>query len=199
MELRHQVAKNLVYYRKAHKLTQGELAKKLNYSDKAISKWERGESLPDVFVLMTLAELFGVTLNDITASTPSTPKRTKIKIRTLIASLSIGLVWLIATFAFFLILIIEPTIPKIWLSFIYAIPVSGIVAIVFCCLWGNTLSKVLSISLFAWSIPLAICLTVSFERLWGLFIVIIPFQILILLWFHLNDNIKRNKELKKQE
>ena len=56
-------AQNLISLRKQIKLTQLELAEKINYSDKAVSKWERGESIPDVTVLMTIASLFGVTLD----------------------------------------------------------------------------------------------------------------------------------------
>ena len=56
-------AQNLISLRKQMKLTQIELAEKINYSDKAVSKWERGESIPDVTVLMTIASLFGVTLD----------------------------------------------------------------------------------------------------------------------------------------
>ena len=54
-------AQNLISLRKQMKLTQIELAEKLNYSDKAVSKWERGESIPDVTVLMDIAKTFGVT------------------------------------------------------------------------------------------------------------------------------------------
>ena len=50
-ELKKIVTENLIYYRKINKLTQLQLAEKLNYSDKAISKWERGESLPDLYIL----------------------------------------------------------------------------------------------------------------------------------------------------
>ena len=53
-DFKKQVAKNLVYYRKLNKMTQNELAQKLNYSDKAISKWERGENLPDLYILQVL-------------------------------------------------------------------------------------------------------------------------------------------------
>ena len=50
-------AENLQILRKEAHITQSELAEKLNYSDKAISKWERGDSLPDVTVLKQIANL----------------------------------------------------------------------------------------------------------------------------------------------
>ena len=57
------IAENIVTLRKAGGMTQIELAEKLNYSDKAVSKWERGESVPDISVLKAIADLFGVTVD----------------------------------------------------------------------------------------------------------------------------------------
>ena len=58
------ISNNMLIYRKRAGLTQAELAEKINYSDKAVSKWERGDGVPDVAVLCEMAEIFGVTLND---------------------------------------------------------------------------------------------------------------------------------------
>ena len=57
------IAKKLTKLRKENNLTHLQLAEKLNYSDKAISKWERAESIPDVLVLKSIADLFGVTVD----------------------------------------------------------------------------------------------------------------------------------------
>ena len=62
-DLKENFAKNLITLRKELKLTQAELAERINYSDKAISKWERGESVPDITVLKGIADLFGVTVD----------------------------------------------------------------------------------------------------------------------------------------
>ena len=69
VEFRKTVAKNLAAYRKMSGLTQLELAEKLNYSDKSVSKWERGDGLPDVYVLKTLADFYGVTTDYILGRT----------------------------------------------------------------------------------------------------------------------------------
>ena len=66
--LRKTVAKNIAAYRKAHHDTQLDLATKLNYSDKSVSKWERGESLPDVYILSQIADLYGVSVSALTSS-----------------------------------------------------------------------------------------------------------------------------------
>ena len=64
-KLKKQIGANIASYRKHLGLTQAGLAEKLNYSDKAVSKWERGESVPDVLTLINIAELFEITVNDL--------------------------------------------------------------------------------------------------------------------------------------
>ena len=107
------LAKNIALLRRQNGMTQLELAEKLSYSDKAISKWERGEAIPDVIVLVQLSELFNVSLSDLVSTDLSTEKELQSltkekKKRTLlnkwiIALMSSGLVWLIATITFVLI------------------------------------------------------------------------------------------------
>ena len=64
-EIKENFSQNLINLRKAKSLTQLQLAEKLNYSDKAISKWEVGSVLPDVETLSHIAEFFGLTVNDL--------------------------------------------------------------------------------------------------------------------------------------
>ena len=64
-KLKKTISKNLIKYRKMNNLTQLELAVELNYSDKAISKWERGESLPDIYVLSLIADFYNITVTDL--------------------------------------------------------------------------------------------------------------------------------------
>ena len=80
MDIKENLAQNLAYYRKGVALTQAELAEKLNYSDKAVSKWERGESVPDLYVLKQLADFYGVTIDSL-ISEPNKSNTTK-KIKT---------------------------------------------------------------------------------------------------------------------
>jgi len=79
--------------------------------------------------------------------------------------------------------IFAPNLTKSWLVFIYAIPLSLIDLVVFTKLWGNKWILFVAISLLSWSIPLAIYLSFDYDQLWLLFIVIIPLQILAILWF----------------
>lgn len=62
-EVKNIVAKNIYELRKKNNMTQLELAEKLNYSDKTVSKWEKGENSPDITVLVEIANIFGVSLD----------------------------------------------------------------------------------------------------------------------------------------
>ena len=121
--------------RKEKGFTQQELAEILNYSDKSISKWERGEGVPDIYILKQIAELYGVTVNDIiemdSISKESTPRVNKLKNRILITLMSIMLVWFVATIAHSILKIIFPNEIRILYCYLYAIPVSTIVFYIF--------------------------------------------------------------------
>ena len=70
-KLRLQIGSNIAAYRKNHHLTQAKLAELLNYSDKAVSKWERGLACPDLVFLDDLAALLGVSLEELLIGTPA--------------------------------------------------------------------------------------------------------------------------------
>ena len=186
------VSRNLIYYRKSNNLTQLDLANKLNYSDKAISKWERGESIPDAYTLSTIAELYGVTMNDLCgfSDEPQKPreiKKHRNKFHAIIVALSIGLVWFIATFAFAVTMMINENYTYAWLSFIYAIPVSCIVLVVLSAIWFNNLTTMFSISGLVWSLALSFHITFStlcpIKGSYLAYIIAIPFQVLVVAWY----------------
>ncbi|MDD3383711.1 MAG: helix-turn-helix transcriptional regulator [Bacilli bacterium] len=182
-QLKERLANNLILYRKAHNITQIQLAEKLNYSDKSISKWERGESLPDLLILSNIAELYGITIQDLLAKPKTKIKSSLPKNKVIITLMSFTCVWFVATVVYVLLGIFDPTFTKSWLAFIYAIPLSLIDLIVFTKIWGNRFLLFISTSLLSWSIPLAIYLSIDYSQLWLLFIAIIPLQVLTILWF----------------
>ena len=98
-ELKKKLAKNLIYYRKNNNLTQLQLAEKLSYSDKAISKWERGESVPDILTLKALADLYHCKIDDLLKE-KNRKKLFITKNKLIISLLSVGLVWLIAVITY---------------------------------------------------------------------------------------------------
>ena len=190
-ELREIVTTNLINYRKANNYTQAVLAEKINYSDKAISKWERGESLPDLYTLALLADLYGITVSDLITKNEklAKPKRKySSKSHSIISCLAFLLVWLIATIAYIVPQIITDK-PFLWLSFIYAIPVSTIVMLVFSMMWGNSKTSFVWVTLMILSIILSVSLSIflftGHVKIWLLFIVFVPLELLTIFWFWL--------------
>ena len=59
------VASNLTMLRKHRGLTQAELAAHFNYSDKAVCRWEHGDTLPDINILVALCDFYDITMNDL--------------------------------------------------------------------------------------------------------------------------------------
>ena len=181
------IANNISELRKAVPMTQAELAERLNYSDKAISKWERGESIPDVSVLKEIADVFGVTvdylleeIHPLNAKMQSVPRQT-VKSRTMVVLMSCTLAWFIATLVFVLLWHLTD-LSRIWLCFIYPIPVNAIIGIVFNSIWGKAKYNFMLISVLVWSILACIYLSVGVYESWGVFVIGIPAQIIILLW-----------------
>lgn len=189
------VSTNIAKLRKHHNYTQLELAEKIGYSDKSISKWERGEALPDLIVLVKLANLFDVSLNDlILDDSIKLKKKLNKKRKALITILSFGLTWLIATIVYVLLELIIPNSYS-WLSFIYAIPISMIVLVVFTALWWRHIYLFISVSLLYWSIALSLFISIPNDKIWLVFILAIPLQILTLIIFMYQER-KIKKKIK---
>ena len=192
------LAKNLVFYRKASGLTQLELAEKFNYSDKSISKWERGEGFPDVFVLKSLADFYGITVDDFYSEEHKkiAIKHSQRRKQIFIRLLSIGIAILVTFLTFFLLdtLLNESATFKPWLVFIYGLLVVSIVWLVWEFIYNKRLNRMLATSAVIWTSALSIYLTflVMLEKsLWFIFIVAIPLQVLEILWFLFRN--KKNK------
>ena len=192
------LAKNLVYYRKASGLTQLELAEKFNYSDKSISKWERGEGFPDVFVLKSLADFYGINVDDFYSEEHKkiTVKHNQKRKQIFIRLLSIGIGLLVTFLTFFLLdtLLPKESVFKPWLVFIYGLLVVSIIWLVWEFIYHKRFIRMLATSAVIWTAALSIYLTffVLMEKnLYLIFIVGVPLQILEILWFLFRN--KKNK------
>ncbi|MBQ9278158.1 MAG: helix-turn-helix transcriptional regulator [Lachnospiraceae bacterium] len=248
------IAKNISNLRQKNNMTQGDLASRLNYSDKAVSKWERAESIPDVAVLKEIADLFSVTLdylvtddnernaepkeevsysdnfedankvdsasfsqtdeakttenqgaasgadNKTESDTSSTGKpknkfiymSSPLRKHGFITGMSVILVWLVATLAFVLADIFTKDIYFHWLAFVYAIPASAIVWLVFNSLWFNKRRNYFIISLLMWSSLLSIVLSLlPFGTKMVLLLILgIPGQVIIYMWSSLKKKVE---------
>lgn len=203
------VAANLSELRKSRHLTQVQLAEQLHYSDKAVSKWERGESLPDLAVMKQLADFYEITIDDFlltpeqrmekaaaaalpetdmteTALSAESPAVNRKKTNHLIiAGMAALLVWLIASLAFVVLDTVVPDLAHSSVLFIYAAPITAIVCLVFNSIWFNPRWNYAIVSVLVWSILAALFLTFYEQRIWKIFLIGIPAQLIILLWSRL--------------
>lgn len=181
------IGKNIIELRKKHGLTQAELAEKVNYSDKAVSKWECGDAVPDISVLKQLADYLNVTvdylLHEEHQEKKSEPPVNHIVKRNkrMITFLSVALVWLVATILF-TVLDYVPGVSWQWIVFVYSMPLSFIVLLVFNCIWGTTKWNFVIITGLVWSFLLSVYLTFLSLNIWMVFIIGVPAQIIIILW-----------------
>lgn len=195
-DLKLVIAKNISHLRTSNGMTQLDLAESLHYSDKAVSKWERAESVPELSTLIAIADLFEVPLDclvrewqdskDAPVKTEASTSR-KTRNRAIITSMSILLVWFAAVFAYVLIDLISRSARVHWLAFIYAVPASMIIWLVFNSIWFNRRRNYLIISLLMWSTLAAIHITfLPFGiNIFLLYALGIPGQIIIIMWSRL--------------
>ena len=199
--MKQTIAANIAAYRKAKGMTQAELAAALNYSDKSISKWERAEGVPDIYVLTLMAELFGVTLNDLVfehdtsieeelaREADNAEKADKPGIfsylhnRIFVAILSGGIVWLVAAIVFFFLRVFLPGFDRSWTVFIYAMPVTFIVLTVFSGLWHSHLFQFISVSGLIWSSAASVVLSVPGNTLASFYLIAVVLQIMAAIWY----------------
>ncbi|MBR5529522.1 MAG: helix-turn-helix transcriptional regulator [Oscillospiraceae bacterium] len=205
-KLKKQIGANIASYRKRGSMTQVGLADRLNYSDKAVSKWERGESVPDVLTLVQMAKLFGVTVNDLLVDPDALPenpgriervmgraveKTLKRKAdKPAILKLASVLVWFIALSLFVLLSLFD--IENTWIAFVYAIPSDAIVQLCLRSAWKDFRWNRWLISVIMWGGLLSVFATVLafvdmnlWSRLWRIFLLGVPGQAAILLSFKL--------------
>ena len=178
--LRKTVGKNISLYRKARKDTQAALGQKLNYSDKAVSKWERGESLPDVYVLTRIADLYGITVGNLIGETK--PEiRVSPYLRLFVLLLSCALIFLIGT-----ILIVTFELFHVpfntWLFLMYAASLSAVTAVVFTSIWWNHWWQLGAWSAAIWLTGLSILLTLPGNTAAKGLLICAAFQILVTFW-----------------
>ncbi|MBQ2741099.1 MAG: helix-turn-helix transcriptional regulator [Clostridia bacterium] len=192
-------------YRKSMGLTQAELAERINYSDKSVSKWESGGGAPDIYVLVQLAEIFEITVNELVAE--DVPKKTGVRrnigLHALIMGLSSGIVWLVATCVFVLLSMLNVQ-GAIWTTFIFALPVNAIVLIVLSAVWKYKLLQFISVSATIWTVLLSVFCVLWFifklgGSVWLVFLLGAPLQVLEVLWAFFRYSVFRKRGKKQAE
>ena len=212
-KLKSLIGANIAAHRKRCGMTQAGLADKLNYSDKAISKWERGESVPDVITLMQLAEQFEVPVTDLLEDPNQLPADAEGKMqqvvekhlkrkanKSIILMLSSLLVWFVALFVY--VVVSSFDIANGWIPFFYAIPANAIVLLSLRSAWHDFRWNRAYISAIVWGVLLSFYVTmlVFFNlNLWRVFLLGIPGQAAVLLWCRMFHSSKEKEESPRED
>lgn len=190
-KLKAQIGTNIAELRKQNGMTQAELAERLNYSDKAVSKWERGESQPDVVTLAQLAELFQVSVDTLlgmdNGQEPAKPKKPRRNgIYHGVLRLSSLLVWFVALLVY--VVLSSAGVPKSWVAFVYAVPVNAIVLLVLRSAWRDYRWNALLISLIVWGTLAGLYVTLlvfAHINVWKLIFLGLIGQAAVCMWFRM--------------
>ena len=179
------IASNLIKLRLAAGMTQAELGEKLNYSDKSISKWERGDVTTDVFVLMQIADIFGVDVdyllkphNEIEPVIYNKPVNTATYTTNMITLVTVLGIWTVALFVFVILWICGMVVG---LVFVYAVPVSLITLLVLNSVWNGGKKNRYIIAALVLSIIATVYLTFLRRNLWQLWLLAVPSLLLVFL------------------
>ena len=179
------IASNLIKLRLAAGMTQAELGEKLNYSDKSISKWERGDVTTDVFVLMQIADIFGVDVdyllkphNEIEPAIYNKPASEATYTTNMITLVTVLGIWTVALFVFVILWICDMVV---WLVFVYAVPVSLVTLLVLNSVWNGGRKNRFIIAALVLSIIGTVYLTFLSRNLWQLWLLAIPSLLLVFL------------------
>ena len=179
------IASNLIKLRLAAGMTQAELGEKLNYSDKSISKWERGDVTTDVFVLMQIADIFGVDVdyllkphNEIEPAIYNKPAAQATYTTNMITLVTLLGIWTVALFVFVILWICGMVV---WLVFVYAVPVSLITLLVLRSVWQEGRGNRFIIAALVLSVIATVYLTFLARNLWQLWLLAIPSLLLVFL------------------
>lgn len=197
------VASKLIKLRQQAGMTQAELGEKLNYSDKTVSKWERAESMPDAYVLMQIAQIYGVTVDGLLSEgepwmDPVQKEREAEKAAApkfssaVVTGVAIAGIWTMAVLMFVIFWLAIDVI--VWQIFATAVPVSLIVLLVLNTLWNKGRHNMILVMLLVACLVALVYLFLLPFNPWQIFLVLVPAEILVVLCFHI-----RLPERKKHE
>ena len=194
------IAKNLVELRKSHKMTQQALAEKLNYTDKAISRWEHAETLPDIETLCRVCDIYGVKFEYLLAKEqPKDPaqnpniKKSNTGSKVVITVMASLTVWLIATVLYAFLWSKNP-----WTIFIWSCPATAFTLFLsnhF--LFGKKVFRIISISFFIWLFICALYIELLVSHgfnIWPMFLVGAPLEAILILIENLGITFSRRDE-----
>ncbi len=201
------VGKNLATLRKARGLTQQELAKEIHYSDKSISKWELGYSLPSVDILKDFAKFYNVSLDYLTEEQTAEnlqkaakmeegeAKRQRIN-KLIVIAMTVTIAILICISVFFseYFTPFTDSIPTaeervgLWIIFVWMVPSTTLIVAIEAHFFFHIRNLTITLlSVFVWTLLLSFCIQFGYyndrpEPIWYIMVIGIPTQIILILF-----------------
>lgn len=189
------ISRNLIFLRKKNNLTQIELADKINYSDNAVSRWERGDVTPSIEILELLADFYQVEVKDLLEENLSikpheaSVSQTANRILTLLFSISV--IWFLILIAYIYLQMFTDLHP--WRLFVAGVPLSCLMAWHFNSKWGNRITSLVLLSITFWSVITLVYLYFLTYNIWPVFLLGIPLQSALITGFFLKPQRNKNK------
>lgn len=187
-EMKLVAASNIIKLRTDAGMTQAELGERLSYSDKSISKWERGDALPDAYVLKQMAGIFGVTVDYLLTehdAWESEQDKRRAGERTysarVVTLVSVAGIWTLAVLVFVVLWILGRVE---WLVFGATIPATLITLLVFNCVWRKGHGNEYIIAILVASLIAFVYFSIrraSGSNPWQIFLVLIPAELVVFL------------------
>lgn len=188
-ELKRIVAENLIRLRQNSGMTQADLGEKLNYSDKTVSKWERAESLPDVYVLKQISTIFGVTIDmllsphgkeDFEIESTETKEKERSYSSNMITMISVFSIWTLALLIFVVLWVNKIVFP---LVFLVAIPISLVVLLVMRSVWNQGRYNYWVVAALVLSLFVLVYFCFWSSKPWQMWLLVIPAELLVYMGF----------------
>lgn len=183
-------AKSISKLRKDNGMTQQELAAALNYSDKAISKWEREESVPDTFTVYKIAKLFKIPISELFGETQAQQPQEELEqqtrnymrpIKIFVPVISCLAVFFMFSIAFFILFNTKSTEDYAYYAFLFAVPIASLVLTIFSALWWKLRYSCIFTSIIIWSVGIAFFVTLQMQAVWFVFVPCFILQVLCIL------------------
>jgi len=199
-ELKIVFASNLIKLRTAAGLTQAELGERLHYSDKAVSKWERGESVPDVYVLKSIGDMFGVSVDYLISGhdqweKPLEPGEQRVEYsRMFIVLVSIAGIWTLTVAEFVVAWLLGYAH---WIGFVAAVPVSLVALLVFNSVWFRGKNNMYIVMALVLCLVALVYFALFSYNFWQLFLIALPAEIVVVLSFQIRKKHKKREKTNK--
>ena len=189
MDVKEIIGKNIQKLRLESKMTQFELAERLNYSDKTISKWERGESSPEPETMLELSKLFNVKIDYfyyLEHQKQYVKPSNTMRVRDLLFTILISVTFFTISTAIFLLgcFIKIENAATFWIAFVYAVPLTSAVVYIYFRRLNNRLGMIISASTGMWSLLAAIFLQMYLVNInfWMIFLIGVPLEAALIIY-----------------